>query len=48
MGMYFAHSGREKFQKCGISNNVDGTKDDYLWENDADHISSANDKTSGE
>jgi hypothetical protein len=35
-------------KKCGISNNVDGTKDDYLRDSDADHASSADGESSGE
>jgi hypothetical protein len=27
----------KSFKKCGISNKLDGTEDDYLWDSDPDH-----------
>jgi hypothetical protein len=37
-------------KKCGISNKLDGTEDDYLWGSDPDHASSVDDddENSGE
>jgi hypothetical protein len=34
----------KSFKKCGISNKLDGTKDDYLWDNDPDHMGSVDDE----
>jgi hypothetical protein len=34
----------KSFKKCSISNTLDGTKDDYLWDSDPDHASSVNDE----
>jgi hypothetical protein len=33
----------KSFKKCGISNKLDGTKDDYLWDSDPDQASSVDD-----
>jgi hypothetical protein len=30
----------KSFKKCGISNKLNGTEDDYLWDSDPDHTSS--------
>jgi hypothetical protein len=30
-------------KKCGISNELDGTEDDYLWDSDPDHVCSVGD-----
>jgi hypothetical protein len=37
----------KSFKKCGIFNKLDGTEDDYPWDN-PDHASSADDKSSRE
>jgi hypothetical protein len=33
----------KSFKKCGISNKLDSTEDDYLWDSDPDHASSTDD-----
>jgi hypothetical protein len=33
----------KSFKNCGISNKLDGTEDDYLWDSDPDHASSVDD-----
>jgi hypothetical protein len=33
----------KSFKKCGISNKLDGTEDDYLWDSDSVHASSVDD-----
>jgi hypothetical protein len=33
----------KSFKKCGISNRLDGTEDDSLWDIDPDHASSVDD-----
>jgi hypothetical protein len=40
----------KSFKKCGISDKLDGSEDDCLWDSDPDHASSVddNDKSSGE
>jgi hypothetical protein len=38
----------KSFKKCSISNKLDGTEDDYLWNSDPDHMSSVDDKSSRE
>jgi hypothetical protein len=33
----------KNFKKCSISNKLNGTEDDYLWDSDPDHASSVDD-----
>jgi hypothetical protein len=33
----------KSFKNCGISNKLDGTEDDYLWDSDPSHTSSVDD-----
>jgi hypothetical protein len=33
----------KSFKKCGISNRLDGTEDDYLWDSGPNHKSSVDD-----
>jgi hypothetical protein len=36
----------KSFQKCGISNKLNGTEDDYLWDSDPNLASSVDDDDS--
>jgi hypothetical protein len=36
----------KSFKKCGISNKLDGTEDEYLWDSDPDHVSPVDDEES--
>jgi hypothetical protein len=33
----------KSFKKCGISNKLNGTENDYLWDSDPNHVSSVDD-----
>jgi hypothetical protein len=33
----------KSFKKCSISNKLDGTEEDYLWDSDPNHVSSVDD-----
>jgi hypothetical protein len=36
----------KSFKKCGISNKLDVTEDDYLWDSDPNHMRSVDDDKS--
>jgi hypothetical protein len=36
----------KSFKKCSISNKLNGTEDDYLWDSDPNHASSVDDDES--